>query len=73
MKYNNIEEQEIAIEKAENKFENIEKELEKHFSLHDVSSMMDLLYKYREYEHKLIRYYDEDDFSEFLKLYKTKG
>tara|TARA_R100001594_G_scaffold142182_1_gene188879 strand:- start:185 stop:358 length:174 start_codon:yes stop_codon:yes gene_type:complete len=49
------------------KFSNIEKALEEHFSLHDVSAMMNLLYKYREYEHKLIRYYDEDDFNKFLK------
>ena len=48
-------------------FDNIEKALEKHFSLHDVGAMMDLLHKYREYEHKLIRYYSEDDFTDFLK------
>ena len=48
-------------------FNNIEKALEKHFSLHDVGAMMDLLHKYREYEHKLIRYYSEDDFTDFLK------
>ena len=48
-------------------FDNIEKALEEHFSLHDVGAMMDLLHKYREYEHKLIRYYDEDDFNKFLK------
>ena len=48
-------------------FDNIEKALEKHFSLHDVGVMMDLLHKYREYEHKLIRNYSEDDFTDFLK------
>jgi hypothetical protein len=48
-------------------FDNIEKALEKHFSLHDVGAMMDLLHKYREYEHRLIRNYSEDDFSDFLK------
>jgi len=70
MKYNNIEEQEIAIEKSENKFDNIEKALEKHFSLHDVIEMMNLINAYRDYEHKLIRYYDENDFDKFLKQYK---
>ena len=48
-------------------FNNIEKALEKHFSLHDVAGMMDLLHKYREYEHKLVRNYSEDDFNDFLK------
>ena len=48
-------------------FDNIERALEQHFSLHDVGAMMDLLHKYREYEHKLIRYYSEDDFTDFLK------
>ena len=48
-------------------FDNIEKALEKHFSLHDVGAMMDLLHKYREYEHRLIRNYSEDDFNNFLK------
>ena len=49
------------------KFDNIEKALEKHFSLHDVVEMMDLLHKYREYEHRLINNYSEDDFNDFLK------
>jgi hypothetical protein len=53
-------------------FSNIEKALEEHFSLHDVSVMMDLLHKYREYEHKLIRYYSEDDFTDFLNEYKKE-
>ena len=53
-------------------FNNIEKALEKHFSLHDVVEMMDLLHKYREYEHKLIRYYSEDDFTDFLNEYKKE-
>ena len=48
-------------------FNNIEKALEKHFSLHDVVEMMDLLHKYREYEHRLINNYSEDDFNDFLK------
>ena len=48
-------------------FSNIEKALEKHFSLHDVVEMMDLLHKYREYEHRLINNYSEDDFNDFLK------
>ena len=54
----------------ENKFDNIEKALEKHFSLHDVTEMMNLINAYRDYEHKLIRYYDENDFDKFLKQYK---
>ena len=53
-------------------FDNIEKALEGHFSLHDVAGMMDLLHKYREYEHKLIRNYSEDDFNDFLKQYKAE-
>jgi len=48
-------------------FDNIQDALEDHFSLHDVIEMMDLLHKYREYEHKLIRNYSEDDFNDFLK------
>jgi len=53
-------------------FNNIEMALEEHFSLHDVGAMMDLLHKYREYEHKLIRHYSEDDFNDFLKEYKKE-
>ena len=48
-------------------FDDIQDALEDHFSLHDVGAMMDLLHKYREYEHKLIRHYSEDDFNDFLK------
>ena len=48
-------------------FSNIEKALEVHFSLHDVGAMLDLLHKYREYEHRLINNYSEEDFNDFLK------
>ena len=47
--------------------DNIQDALEDHFSLHDVIEIMDLLHKYREYEHKLRRNYSEDDFNDFLK------
>ena len=44
----------------------LEKALEKHFSLHDVDEIMNLLLKYREYESKQ-EHYNEDDFNIFLK------
>ena len=50
-------------------FDDIADVLSDHFSLHDVIEMVDLLRKYREYEHRLIRNYSEDDFNDFLKEY----
>ena len=44
----------------------IEKALEKHFSLHDVDEIMHLLEMYRKYEGKQ-EHYSEDDFNNFLK------
>ena len=53
-------------------FLDIERALERHFSLHDVTEMMNLINAYRDYAHRLINQYSEDDFSDFLKQYKEK-